>query len=286
MKKLLSLLLAVAVCLSVSVMLTACGHEHTYVTEWSKDATHHWHACEGEGCTDVSDKAEHTWNAGEVTTQPTPTAAGVKTYTCTVCAGTKTEPVEYVVDYTVTEEEWRINFNLTKGQNGVAPTSSGQLTEITSYTIYAVGRNKLDENSDTWLEGTCLLKVAPDAMSIEFYLGGELREDESGTYPSTDVFYNGLTTSIMMYFPFAEQYNDFTFDTTKNAYVAERLTSVLADEYDPSETYNLYTKTAEVTFINGYLNTVTVELCDETFENVYSSFVFTFSNMNNTTVEE
>ena len=44
-------------------------------------------------------------------------------------------------------------------------------------------------------------------------------------------------------------------------------------------------KPLEVSFINGYLNTITVELCDETFENVYSSFVFTFSNINNTTVD-
>ena len=35
----------------------------------------------------------HVWNAGTVTTAPTCTAAGVKTYTCTVCAATKTETV-------------------------------------------------------------------------------------------------------------------------------------------------------------------------------------------------
>lgn len=35
----------------------------------------------------------HTWDAGVVTTAPTATAAGVKTYTCTVCGLTKTEGV-------------------------------------------------------------------------------------------------------------------------------------------------------------------------------------------------
>lgn len=107
MKKLVSLLLAVCICLSVGVMLTACGHEHTYETEWSKDATHHWHACEGEDCTDVADKAEHTWNEGEITTPATTEAKGVKTYTCTVCSQTKTEEFEYVPDHTVSEEEWK-----------------------------------------------------------------------------------------------------------------------------------------------------------------------------------
>ena len=78
MKKLITLLLTVCMCLSVGVVLTACDeeHEHTYKTEWSKDATHHWHACEGKDCTDVSDKAEHVWNEGEVTTEATAEADG------------------------------------------------------------------------------------------------------------------------------------------------------------------------------------------------------------------
>ena len=97
MKKLVSILIAICTCLSVCVMFTACGdeHEHTYGTEWSKDETHHWHACEGESCTEVSDKAEHTWNDGEVTTDPTADADGVKTFTCTVCGQTETEAVKY-----------------------------------------------------------------------------------------------------------------------------------------------------------------------------------------------
>ena len=35
----------------------------------------------------------HTWDEGKVTTEPTCTEAGVKTYTCTVCKETKTEAV-------------------------------------------------------------------------------------------------------------------------------------------------------------------------------------------------
>ncbi|MBQ4556915.1 MAG: hypothetical protein IJA60_04630, partial [Clostridia bacterium] len=36
-----------------------------------------------------------TWDEGEITTEATPDAAGVKTYTCTVCGKTKTEEVPY-----------------------------------------------------------------------------------------------------------------------------------------------------------------------------------------------
>ena len=40
-----------------------------------------------------SGHATHTWDAGKVTTEPTETAEGVKTYTCTVCGATKTEAI-------------------------------------------------------------------------------------------------------------------------------------------------------------------------------------------------
>ena len=74
------------------------GHEHTYKTEWASDETYHWHICEGEDCAEVSEKAEHAWNEGVITTEATEEADGVMTYTCAVCGKTKLESVQYVVD--------------------------------------------------------------------------------------------------------------------------------------------------------------------------------------------
>lgn len=75
------------------------SHSHSYADAWSHDATHHWHAstCGHEV---VSDKAEHTWNDGEVTTAATCGAAGVKTFTCTVCGATKTEAIAATGEHT------------------------------------------------------------------------------------------------------------------------------------------------------------------------------------------
>ena len=67
---------------------------HNYSTEWSVDNTAgtHYHACIDEGYTNLrADETLHVWDAGEVTTEPTETTTGVKTYTCTVCGQTKTE---------------------------------------------------------------------------------------------------------------------------------------------------------------------------------------------------
>lgn len=41
----------------------------------------------------VSATGEHTWDEGVVTTQPTTTSEGVKTFTCTVCEHTRTESI-------------------------------------------------------------------------------------------------------------------------------------------------------------------------------------------------
>lgn len=64
MKKIIAFLLTVCICLSVCVIFTACGHEHTYKTEWSKDDTYHWHACKVDGCTEKKDNAQHSYSDG------------------------------------------------------------------------------------------------------------------------------------------------------------------------------------------------------------------------------
>ncbi len=208
---------------------------------------------------------------------------------CVVSLTACTETEGDVV-YTVTEAQWKINFNLTKGQAQplsvdeesqqvqlFAENFSQALPEITSYTIFADGENYGQE-------GTCLFKVAPNALSIEFRLGGVL-EDESGVFASSTNKYKGLTASIMSYFPFADHYGKFTFDQTKKAYVAENFVSTVVNEENINETYDIYTKSAEVTFRNGYLNTIAISLTeDNNYINVYSTFMFTFSNINNTVV--
>lgn len=49
---------------------SGCGYEeiidleHNFSQEWSKDETHHWHACTVSGCTEKEDYAEHTFDEG------------------------------------------------------------------------------------------------------------------------------------------------------------------------------------------------------------------------------
>ena len=66
-------------------------HTHSWESNWTSDPDYHWHKC--SGCTEIKDKAAHTWDAGRVTKEPGPYTTGTKTYTCTVSNKTKTEDI-------------------------------------------------------------------------------------------------------------------------------------------------------------------------------------------------
>ena len=107
MKRIVSVVLFLSLLLTLSVSLASCMHKCEFSAEWSKDEVSHWHACTGEECAEIADKADHTWDEGAITTKATQEADGVKTFTCTVCSQTKTEPVAFTG---MTEEEWNAAF--------------------------------------------------------------------------------------------------------------------------------------------------------------------------------
>lgn len=94
---------------------------HDFTGAWvNTNAEYHWHVCTTEGCDETDTKVAHVcdnyakvdddvhsktcvcgysvneahdWDEGEITTPPTDTEKGVRTYTCSVCHGTKTEEI-------------------------------------------------------------------------------------------------------------------------------------------------------------------------------------------------
>ena len=188
------------------------------------------------------------------------------------------------VVYTVSEQEWEINFNITKSNPTATPLSAQvysneptQLAPITSYTLRGEG---FSGNQQGW----GVIKYAPNGMDIEFWLDGKL-EDETQIIPSTDEFYVGMKFMLASYFPFSGKYSQFTYNSAKNVYVIERLKSTVVNESNIEEFYDVFNKKVEIKFVNGYLSTVYVELCqDEEYGDVVSALTFTFSKINNTTV--
>lgn len=122
--------IALMLVLSLSV-LTACNKdgEHNFAEEWSNNETHHWHACTDKGCRETKDKAEHTWDGGNVTVEPTTEQKGTMVYTCTVCRREKTESI----DELVAEKEYTITFD-SKGGSAVQPVKASAGAAITAPT--------------------------------------------------------------------------------------------------------------------------------------------------------
>ena len=131
-RKSLFTILAIALMLVLSLsVLTACNKDgkHNFAEEWSNNETHHWHACTDKGCKETKDKAEHSWDGGNVTVEPTTEKEGAMVYTCTVCRREKTEKI----DKLVAETEYTITFD-SKGGSAVQPVKASAGAAITAPT--------------------------------------------------------------------------------------------------------------------------------------------------------
>lgn len=73
----------------IIIVATAKHNSHIF-SEWIKENDEsHIHTCH---CGEV-ERQLHNWNSGEITTEPTTTSHGVKTYTCIDCKATKMETI-------------------------------------------------------------------------------------------------------------------------------------------------------------------------------------------------
>lgn len=88
MKRNIKALLLIVLALTMVVALVACGHQHTFSTEWTTSATHHWQQANC-GHDDLKQfEGEHQFGTGS------PNAEGTQLfYTCRVCQYKKTEDI-------------------------------------------------------------------------------------------------------------------------------------------------------------------------------------------------
>ena len=85
-----------SICNGTKTETIAKTTDHVY-GNWTKlDDTKHQHSCTKCG---TAQTANHSWNAGTVTKQPNCSETGVKTYTCSICNGTKTETIAKTTDH-------------------------------------------------------------------------------------------------------------------------------------------------------------------------------------------
>ncbi len=127
--------IALMLVLSLSVLAACNKNKHNFSGEWKNDEQYHWHECVTKKHTDVADKADHTFDAGVVTKEPTEAEEGVKTFTCTVCGYQKTEAVPKL-GHTFDMNKWKYD-----DENHWHPATCGHTDE------------KKDLGAHVWNEG-------------------------------------------------------------------------------------------------------------------------------------
>nr|MBE6544478.1 hypothetical protein [Oscillospiraceae bacterium] len=143
MKKITSLILLTCVLITSVITLASCIHECEFTDEWTADESSHWHICSNEKCEEISDKSNHTWDEGSITTKATQEADGVKTFTCSVCNNTKKESVAFTG---LSKEDWNEIFSQETFENftyfeEVVVAATG--IEVTTSALYKFTEDKV-----------------------------------------------------------------------------------------------------------------------------------------------
>lgn len=147
--------------------------------DWQSNENNHWkeYTC----CHVRADKAPHNWDTGVIKKQPTCTAAGEKTYTCTACSATRTETVS------ATGHNWsdawkhdathhwhdceNANCDVTENsaKDGYGPHSGGtaNCTQQAVCTICGTAYGNLDANGHDWGAWAVTTPATTSAAGVE-----------------------------------------------------------------------------------------------------------------------
>lgn len=172
-------------------------HTHTFgdwVHDADSDPSTHTHTCTAETCSYY--ETEACVFTSEVTTQPTQTTEGVRTYTCTGCGYSYTESIPALGGYTAT-------FHVPEGATAPAAQTGDSATmpaaveapadyDAHSYTFVGWLGNSLSDTTaaQTYYEAGAVIDLSSDMEFYALYTYGAAGED-SGYSLSTTVPVDG-----------------------------------------------------------------------------------------------
>ncbi len=138
--------------LLLGISLVACNkNKHEAKSEWKWNDEQHWHECATKKHDDKLDEADHEFGEGVITTEPTETTEGVKTFSCTVCGYQKTESVEKLTHTHGFANEWTIN-------------------EARHWHASACGHSdKLEEADHSWNEGVIIAEPTETTEGVKAF---------------------------------------------------------------------------------------------------------------------
>lgn len=143
MKKIIFIVLFV-----FTLALAGCGHEHTFLSDWSSDAENHWHSCDAVDCEEKSELGAHTFGEWKVTVEATETSKGTRVKTCTVCS--------YEVSETINELTHVHSMKHVEAKEANCTTEGN----IEYYHCDACGKNYSDEAGANELEKVVMPKTS------------------------------------------------------------------------------------------------------------------------------
>ncbi len=118
---------------------------------------------------------EHAWNNGVVTTEPTYTTFGVKTYTCTVCGNAKTESIDKLVAEFADKEEQAVVDEDGDIVAVLGTTVEEYLEQASEGTIIIGADGDILENDE--IPGTGAVLILPDGTEYTIVVLGDLHGD-------------------------------------------------------------------------------------------------------------
>lgn len=200
--------------------LTACNGKHTcsWETAWQYDETYHWHECEDDKCDKTSEKLEHEWGEGVVTTPATPTSNGVKTYTCE-CGKTKTEDVVYVSRKTITQEEWRSALSFEDKDNYTYSEATSETLNspiVRKYKNGVIHYKQIATLSGSVAEEKYFEKTVVDSQTKYYEYGYT-----TGTWTRKSINTDKYIDELPAITPDIYQYNNFSYDDKTEMYKRE-----------------------------------------------------------------
>ena len=217
MKKTLSLIVAICLLASFAAILTSCEEEHVHAfgEEWTYDENSHWHECTGEACTEISDKANHTWGESVIVTEATPDSEGVAEKKCTVCGAAKNESVAFEG---ISENKWDSMISDTAFENYTF-TTEGKMTVSATGQQTTVSDQKstvkiADDKIEIILYAEEASGSASDGVSMKF--DGELAEAMKSQY-------------MQIFMIVLKDYENFEYNAESNTYKIEETLTVSDD---------------------------------------------------------
>ena len=301
MKKLLSMLLAVAMILTMSVMLFACdttstdadtgastadteaategetaaAHTCEFDTEaWAKNETAHWHACKTQNCSAKQDEAEHAFTSPVIEQTDSKIT---KTYICEVCAYEKVEEttISSIVNNEATWDQAFENLSLIN----YSITITLKSPEGTHINRVEVGDTAAHYEIDGFVEYyTAKGEDGAFATYVNYQGYGTAHKGfVKLTDNTTDEYYTSAATEALLQISFAENFKKFTYDAEKGAYVcADEIGAIMfyPDGTPMEETmtcFNCVVKVADgkITYIEA-----DYKLSNETAEGLDYSFCY------------